>query len=267
MSGSHLSSQDEEHHHHPSSSKSMGDRFAENMKDQYSNTVDARHALEDSRVEAARVAVSKQVNKLKSWIKKIGVRQSNNNNNNHLSCTYGALFDAVQGDMPTLSGTLKTARRLGVVQYEGETLFQGASNHVVIVLLDESDDHPYDVVVSEKGSVKKKKDEDDVDEKDPFALDARVAQSAPCFRCHKVVSPTERVAVSGKVMHRSCFECFLPACTIPLTAARYGSAEVDGEMRFYCIAHYKQLFNVHADYGKGFQDAPQKKPQQEEQEK
>ena len=35
-------------------------------------------------------------------------------------------------------------------------------------------------------------------------------------------------------------------------AARYASIVVDGELRFYCVPHFKELFKRHADYTKGF---------------
>ena len=53
--------------------------------------------------------------------------------------------------MQALSGTLKTARRLGVVGFEGEHLMQGRDNHVLITLLDDSDKQ-YQIVVSDKGT-------------------------------------------------------------------------------------------------------------------
>lgn len=52
--------------------------------------------------------------------------------------------------MQALSGTLKTARRLGVVGFQGEHLMQGRDDHTVITLLDDSD-KKYDIVVSDKG--------------------------------------------------------------------------------------------------------------------
>ncbi len=34
--------------------------------------------------------------------------------------------------------------------------------------------------------------------------------------------------------------------------ARYASIVVDGELRFYCVPHFKELFKRHADYTHGF---------------
>ena len=54
--------------------------------------------------------------------------------------------------MQALSGTLKTARRLGVVAFDGEHLMQGRDDHVVITLVDDSD-KKYQIVVSDKGAL------------------------------------------------------------------------------------------------------------------
>jgi hypothetical protein len=223
----------------PSRSTSTSSTWADGMKDKYSAEVDERHRLEDVRVAAAQSSVSKQVNKLKRWILKIGGPNART--------TFGELFDAVQGDMAMLSGTLKSARRMGVVQYEGEHLLQGRDNAVVITLLDtDPTEREYTVVVREKGS----KGVQEV--RDPFALDALQNTTTACYRCHQDVLPQERVGVAEKVLHRKCFECYLDNCTMQLTPARYASLVVEGELRFYCIPHYKSLFKTYADYTRGF---------------
>lgn len=83
----------------------------------------------------------------KGWIKKTG----HQNEKGQYTAEFGPLFTAVQGDMQALSGTLKTARRLGVVGFEGEHLMQGRDDKVLITLLDDSD-KKYNIVVSDKGA-------------------------------------------------------------------------------------------------------------------
>lgn len=221
----------------------QGVSFADKMRQEYGEEVDQRRALEEARVVAAQEAVRKQLGKLKVWLKKIGSRRESDGK---LHVSYGALFEAVQGDMSTLSGTLKTARRLGIVAFEGETLFQGASDKVDIALLDETDKADYVIAVREKG--KHGKDE----ERDPFALDKGTNAVVNCFRCKEPVQKTERVGVADCVLHRKCFECHLDTCTIQLTPARYASIVVDNELRFYCVAHFKELFKRNANYTTGF---------------
>ncbi len=157
---------------------SAGDAFAERMKAEYSSNVDDRHVLEEARVAAAQAAVLKQLLKLKGHLKGKGKRAAADGK---IHMLFGELFEAVQGDMPTLSGTLITARRLGIVAFDGETLFQGASNKVDITLLDESDKSDYVVAVRAKG--KHGKDE----ERDPFAFDAKATKIENCARCSKPV--------------------------------------------------------------------------------
>lgn len=195
--------------------------------------------MDEARAQAARDAVSKQVNKLRRYLLRIGPRAS-----------FKALFDAVQGDMPTLSGTLRSARRMGVVAYEGEHLLQGRDDACIITLLDvdtpAATEKAYAVVVQDKGS------KGALEVKDPFVFDAATHGSATCFRCGKEVMVQERVGVSNCVLHRRCFECHLDTCSVQLTAARYASITVEGQLRFYCVDHFKQLFKRNANYTTGF---------------
>jgi hypothetical protein len=157
--------------------KSAGDAFADHMKNEYGQGVDERRAMEESRVAAAQGAVLKQLLKLKSYLTKRGKR----GNDGKLHMTFGELFEAVQGDMPTISGTLITARRLGIVAFEGETLFQGTSNKVDIVLLDETEKSDYVIAVRAKGKHGKE------EERDPFAFDASSTKITDCARCNTPV--------------------------------------------------------------------------------
>ncbi len=186
-----------------------GVAFAAKMKSEYSEGVDQRAAADEQRVVAAQQAVVKQLVNLKTHMKRAGHREERDGK---IHVSYGALFEAVQGIMPTLSGTLKTARRLGIVAFEGETLFQGVSNGVDITLLDESDKSDYAVVVREKGKHGKET------ERDPFALDNQAKTITACARCGKPVMPADRVGVSDRVLHQSCFECHLDECNVHLTA-------------------------------------------------
>ena len=54
--------------------------------------------------------------------------------------TYGPLFVETANTFEALSGTLKTAKKYNVVEYEGELLYQGASDNVVITLLKDTFD-------------------------------------------------------------------------------------------------------------------------------
>eukprot|EP01098_Paradermamoeba_levis_P006577 TRINITY_DN2735_c0_g1_i1.p2 TRINITY_DN2735_c0_g1~~TRINITY_DN2735_c0_g1_i1.p2 ORF type:complete len:224 (+),score=74.11 TRINITY_DN2735_c0_g1_i1:210-881(+) len=196
----------------------------------------------EGRVEGAQEFIKKQIEKLKVWIQKLGKPDAQG-----IYCVeYGVLFRE-QNNIDALSGVLKTARKVGVVAYEAEHLLQGRDDHAVIRLV-HPDDKQYEIVVSEKG------DKGQEPEKDPFAIDAKTHAIVPCYRCKVDVMPSDRVGVAGKVLHRKCFECWLPECTFQLTPSRYASIEVDGQLHFYCVPHYRQMFISHGDYEKGFQE-------------
>jgi hypothetical protein len=215
------------------------------MREKYTHEIDERHKLEDERVHTAQAAANTQLNKLRGHLLRLGRR-----------ATFRALFDAVTGDMPTLSGTLKTARRLGVVKFDGEHLLQGRDDGVAIELLDL---RPADEFVHYETKVSDKGHHASHEQTDPFAIDLATHTTAPCARCKQPVMLTERVGVQGLILHRRCFECYLDRCTIQLIPARYACLEVEGEMRFYCVPHYNELFKIHGDYSKGFVDAGVKK--------
>jgi hypothetical protein len=50
-------------------------------------------------------------------------------------------------------------------------------------------------------------------------------------------------------------------------SARYASLVVDGELRFYCVPHFKELFKRHADYTHGFRSDTTVEPDPHLQEK
>lgn len=197
--------------------------------------LDENHRLDEERAAAAKAHVVKQLNKLRAWIRRVGHGEPP-------ATTFGQLFEAAQGDMPTLSGTLVTARRLGVVQWEGEHLLQGRDNAVSITLAkdDVPGDHTYDVAVHGPGK------HGEHEERDPFVMDAQVRAVVPCARCGKTVLSKDRVCVVGLTMHHECFEC--AHCKQNLTQARYASIDVHGQTQFFCIPHYQQQFKTHADY-------------------
>ena len=211
-------------------------KFEDSVKEKHNNEIEERLRVEEERVRSGQELVNKHVNMLRNFIAGSGKR----NSDGKISILYGELFRVVENKLPTLSGTLKTARRLHIVDYEGETLFQGASDNVEITLLDERRETvKYEIVVREKGNV------GEGEERDPFKLDALKDE-----RCHvcdgEIKTNTERIGVAEKTLHKKCFRCFV--CHAPLTVSRYGSNIVENDLRFYCLTHYKQLFLSHADY-------------------
>ena len=117
------------------------------VKDDYQATVENYDQKEEARVKKFQDAVKRQLVKLVSYMNRLGTKRADG----RLSVSFGELFDAVQNDMATLSGTLKTAKRMGVVAWEGpETLFQTQDDTVEIVLLQNDQNADFQPLVHEK---------------------------------------------------------------------------------------------------------------------
>ena len=78
--------------------------------------------------------VNHEVLLLQQTIKKLGAP----NADGKFSITFGALFDATQDIFEALAGTLKAAKRTGVVSFAAPLLLKGAHDKVEIVLLVEA---------------------------------------------------------------------------------------------------------------------------------
>ena len=52
-----------------------------------------------------------------------------------MTCAFGTLYDATQDIFEALGGTLKAAKKKGVISYEAPILLKGAHDKVVITLL------------------------------------------------------------------------------------------------------------------------------------
>jgi hypothetical protein len=135
------------------------------IQNDYQATVENFDQKEEERVKKFQDAVRRQLVKLVGYMNRLGSKRASDG---FLSLSYGELFEAarffclyfffpfsfvlqVQNDMATLSGTLKTAKRMGVVTWEGpETLFQTADDEVEIILLQSDEDADFQPLVHEK---------------------------------------------------------------------------------------------------------------------
>ena len=75
--------------------------------------------------------VDHEVRLLQEWIVKLGER----NSEGHFSVQFGALFDATDQVFEALAGTLKAAKKRGVIKYDSPILLKGAHDKVAITLL------------------------------------------------------------------------------------------------------------------------------------
>ncbi|KAJ0001196.1 hypothetical protein NQD34_006216 [Periophthalmus magnuspinnatus] len=67
-----------------------------------------------------------------------------------------------------------------------------------------------------------------------------------CAACEKTVYPMERLAANNQIFHSRCFCCL--QCNTKLSLGNYTALQG----KFYCKAHYQQLFKSKGNYDEGF---------------
>ncbi|GFS18835.1 actin-binding Rho-activating protein [Elysia marginata] len=85
-------------------------------------------SLTELRGKKAEKHVNNEIRELCHWINHIGTT----NEDGTASVTFGKLFDAYTRISDTLVGWLVRARKRGYVTFEGEMLYQGKDNNVII---------------------------------------------------------------------------------------------------------------------------------------
>ena len=77
--------------------------------------------------------IAHEIELLKGFIERLGDEQPSGN----VMVTYGVLFDddECQQSLETLMGTLKAARKRGMIQFEGQLLLKGVHDATEITLL------------------------------------------------------------------------------------------------------------------------------------
>lgn len=98
-------------------------------------------SLTEKRGKEAHIHVCREVQKLCEVIRAIGERNEMNEDrhDNHrkvITVEFGKLFEHYVTISNTLVGILLRARKQGLVDFEGEMLWQGKDDHVVITLLE-----------------------------------------------------------------------------------------------------------------------------------
>ena len=84
----------------------------------------------------AAAGVDKDINHLIEFIKTLGTA----NSEGEIQTTFGVLFkdDKLSNTLESLAGTLKAAKKKGLVKFKAELLLQGVSDNEVITLLKQS---------------------------------------------------------------------------------------------------------------------------------
>eukprot|EP00042_Codosiga_hollandica_P055737 m.786894 g.786894 ORF g.786894 m.786894 type:complete len:180 (+) comp59184_c0_seq8:1671-2210(+) len=143
------------------------------------------------------------------------------------------LFEATANAMEALSGTLFTAKKHGIITYEGQLLLQGINDAVVITLLQETiDDATMEKYMRVHTPSAKLTDGAN---KGGFTGESLREANLPCVVCTKKVYAMEFVGVSGKALHKTCFRCTV--CNSVLNTSSYATMND----LFYCLAHYDQV--------------------------
>ncbi len=147
--------------------------------------------------------------------------------------TYGALFSATEQHTATLSGMLNIARKHRLVAFEGETLFQGSSDHVLITVLTDNLSS-----ISAASSYKRGSSGVLIDRSRRRSSVGIAAGTNPnCAHCAKVVYPTELLLLNGRPYHgKTCARCH--TCNKVLNNNNF--AENDSVL--YCTTHFERLF-------------------------
>jgi len=186
---------------------------------------DAVEAKLRKRLDDAVRWVDKEIRKLISEIKKIATPPGADKP----TVTYGVLFEATQDSMEALSGTLMTARKRGVVNYDGTLLMQRIHDDVVITLLKHEipdsplPDHSKRAAPKAKGS----------------GFQAISGAPEKCAICSKTVYASERVGAAGKTYHNTCFRC--AHCNKILESTAFSN--VNGKN--YCNTDFQMLVAKH----------------------
>ncbi|XP_007550748.1 actin-binding Rho-activating protein [Poecilia formosa] len=95
-------------------------------------------SLTEKRGKEAHTHIGREVQKLCEVIRDIGQHDGDRREDHRKGITveFGKLFEHYVAISNTLVGILLRARKQGLVDFEGETLWQGKDDHVVITLLE-----------------------------------------------------------------------------------------------------------------------------------
>ena len=153
---------------------------------------------------------------------------------------FGYLFAETPNKFDALTGILKTAKKLGILWYDGEVLFQGVNDRTLITLLKEdigeisketflrtppvSPRVPRTGGSSPPGKHRK------------FGSGTQQYGQNQCAVCGKQVYQVEFVGATDKAFHRWCFRC----CVCQATLSPTNFATIAD--RYYCTVHYERSY-------------------------
>eukprot|EP00037_Helgoeca_nana_P029125 m.346400 g.346400 ORF g.346400 m.346400 type:complete len:403 (+) comp27908_c0_seq1:2-1210(+) len=181
----------------------------------------------DQRVLDAVAWTNKEVRKLIAAITRLG--SLDGTARPHVK--FGVLFEATANLFEALSGTCRTARRVGVVQYDVEHLWQGRDDDVVVTLLKDTHDT---IPIPMRPSARSIATLTRTAKSTGFDRASLASSRSMCHKCGTVVYPIEYVCGGDRVFHSRCFRC--ASCKRVLRGADY-CVSADGQFR--CAAHHR----------------------------
>lgn len=163
-----------------------------NLAEMEAEAVSTPSRAEQRQQEAARWT-DREVRKLIAEIIRLGQRNAAGQH----TIAFGPLFEETGNIFEALSGTLVTAKKHGVVQYEGQLLLQRAHDDVVIILLKQE--------IEDSTAGKYMRSTPAGVELNPvlghgFGNETLKNAMLPCHQCGKTVYPMEFIGASDKVL-------------------------------------------------------------------
>ena len=178
----------------------------------------------DARALQAARWTDKEIRKLIAEVSARGKQQDGK-----VEITFGQLFQETADIFEALSGTCKTAKKYGVVDYDAEQLWQGQNDATVITLLKTV--HDGVKVATQRARVKPPCDAKSAG----FNSGTLSHLQSKCYSCKKTVYPMEFVGASDKAFHKKCFRCH--TCNTMLKPNDY-CVSADGMFR--CGPHHRE---------------------------
>jgi hypothetical protein len=71
-------------------------------------------------------------------LRKIAELGTRDNQDGHIAVKYGVLFRETSDDFEALAGTMRAAKKKGLIAFDGELLLQGVHDDVDVILLNGS---------------------------------------------------------------------------------------------------------------------------------
>lgn len=192
---------------------------------------DEYEKLDKRAIDAARWT-DKSITRLISEIKE----RSTPNGSGQPTITFGKLFDETANIFDALVGILKAAKKYRCVHFDGDQLWQGRDDGVVITLTKEIHTG---ILINRRKLTNMK-----TGKMPAGGFGGGNKVGSKCHVCGKTVYQLEYVGANDKAFHKACFRC--KVCNIALKAGDYCTVND----QFFCPTHYKEKIMAAGGAGK-----------------